>query len=74
MPTPEPADKIMARPENSDAVGFLVRAATKRPRSVRFTATMREDLLARIDQVATNRSRFLADAATAELARRARRK
>ncbi len=74
VPAPRDADTIMAHPESAGAIAFLVAAATRRPRTVRFQATMKEDLLARIDAAASNRSRFLADAAEAELRRQARRK
>jgi metal-responsive CopG/Arc/MetJ family transcriptional regulator len=42
-------------------------AAAPLPKSIRINITMREDLVAAIDQVSRNRSQFLADAATAAL-------
>jgi predicted RNase H-like HicB family nuclease len=70
-PIPEPStlDTIMGDPENRDAVAFLVDVGTRPPKSVRINVMLPEDLVAAIDRVATNRSRFLADAAIASLKR-----
>lgn len=73
-PAAEPMDRIIEAAHNRDAVAFAIKIAAPRSRAVRFNATMSEDLLARIDAAASNRSRFLADAAEAELRRQARRK
>jgi predicted RNase H-like HicB family nuclease len=68
-PIPEPSvlDAVMGDPENRDAIAFLVDVATQPARSVRINVMLPEDLVAAIDRVASNRSRFLADAATATL-------
>lgn len=68
-PVPEPAtlDAIMADPQNRDAVAFLVEFGTHPAKSVRINVMLPEDLVAAIDRVAPNRSRFLADAALANL-------
>lgn len=71
-PIPQPAalDAIMANPDNRDAVAFLVDATVGRPKSVRINVMLPEDIVAAIDRVAPNRSRFLADAALATLRQR----
>ena len=71
-PIPEPSalDAIMADPENRNAVAFLVDSGARPARSVRINVMLPEDLVAAIDRVAVNRSRFLADAALAELRER----
>ena len=68
-PIPEPAtlDAIMADSKNRDGVAFLVEVGTRPARSVRINVMLPVDLVAAIDRVASNRSRFLADAALANL-------
>lgn len=68
-PIPEPSsiDAIARDPDVDEAARVLVRG--DRPgRAVRVQVSIDEGLLARIDRVASNRSRFLADAARAKLA------
>jgi predicted RNase H-like HicB family nuclease len=74
-PIPEPAtlDAVMGDPANRDAVAFLVDVGTRPARSVRINVMLPEDLIAAIDRVATNRSRFLTEAAMASLRERAER-
>jgi len=50
-----------------DAVAFLVDVATRPAKSVRINIMLPEDLVAQIDRVSRNRSRFLAEAARARL-------
>jgi predicted RNase H-like HicB family nuclease len=71
IPAPATLDAIMQSPENRDAVAFLVDISARPTRSVRINVMLPEDLVAAIDRVATNRSRFLADAAAASLKARA---
>ncbi len=71
IPAPATLDAIMANPENRDAVAFLVEIRAQPTRSVRINVMLPEDLVAAIDRVATNRSRFLTDAAIATLKARA---
>ncbi len=68
-PIPEPSglDAVMDDPEYRDTIAFLVDVATQPARSVRINVMLPEDLVAAIDRVASNRSRFLADAATVTL-------
>jgi predicted RNase H-like HicB family nuclease len=63
IPEPSALDLIMSDPNNRDAVAFLVDAGTRPVKSVRINVMLPEDLVTAIDRVATNRSRFLADAA-----------
>ena len=71
-PIPEPSalDSIMADPHNRDAIAFLVDVGTRSAKSVRINVMLPEDLVAAIDRVAPNRSRFLAEAAMANLRER----
>lgn len=68
-PIPEPStlDAIMADPHHADAVAVLVDAPVRKVRSIRVNVTVPEDILAAIDRVTDNRSRFLADAAREKL-------
>jgi predicted RNase H-like HicB family nuclease len=68
-PIPEPLtlDAVMSDPENRDAVAFLVDVGTRPVKSIRINVMLPEDLVAAIDRVASNRSRFLAEAAVATL-------
>ena len=67
LPAPSPLDKVMATAANRQAVAFLVDAPTRTPRPVRVNVMLPADLVTEIDNVATNRSAFLADAARARL-------
>lgn len=70
IPDPSDLDAIGRDPDVDEAARILVRG--ERPgRSMRVQVSIEEGLLARIDRVAANRSRFLADAARAALAARA---
>lgn len=67
IPTPSDLDAVERDPDVDEAARILVRG--ERPgRAVRVQVTIEEGLLARIDRAASNRSRFLADAARAKLA------
>lgn len=67
IPSPSDLDAIERDPDVDEAARMLVRG--ERPgRAVRVQVSIEEGLLARIDRVAPNRSRFLADAARAALA------
>ena len=70
IPAPSDLDAIERDPDVDEVARILVRG--ERPgRAVRVQVSIEEGLLARIDRVASNRSRFLADAARAALAARA---
>lgn len=67
VPAPSDLDVIERDPDVEEVARILVRG--ERPgRAVRVQVSIDEGLLARIDRVASNRSRFLADAARAALA------
>lgn len=67
IPAPSLFEEIERDPEVEEVARILVRG--ERPgRAVRVQVSIEEGLLARIDRAATNRSRFLADAARAKLA------
>jgi len=68
LPAPSSLDAIMADPENSDAVAFLVTLLEAADRTVRVNITLPARLLRRIDERAKNRSAFLARAAEKALA------
>jgi predicted RNase H-like HicB family nuclease len=68
LPGPSTLDAIMADHENHDAVAFLVTLSEVADRVVRVNVTLPERLLRRIDERATNRSAFLAQAAEKALA------
>ena len=66
IPAPAELDAIERDPEVDEVARILVRG--ERPgRAVRVQISMDDGLLARIDRVARNRSRFLSDAAQAHL-------
>lgn len=66
LPDPSELDAIEADPEVDEVARILVRA--ERPgKAVRVNVMLDEGLLAAIDRVAGNRSRFLSDAARAAL-------
>jgi predicted RNase H-like HicB family nuclease len=67
IPAPSSLDAVMDDPANRDAVAFLVDVAAKPTPSVRINVMLPQDLVAAIDRVTTNRSRFLAEAAQANL-------
>ncbi len=67
IPKPSTLDAIDRDPDVDEVARLLVRG--ERPgRAVRIQVSIEEGLLARIDRVAANRSRFLADAARVALA------
>lgn len=67
IPDPSDLDAIKPDPEVDEVARILVRG--ERPgRAVRVQISMDEGLLRRIDRVASNRSRFMADAARVQLA------
>lgn len=67
IPAPSDLEAIERDPEVDEVARILVRG--ERPgRAVRVQVSIDEGLLARIDRVASNRSRFLADAARVALA------
>lgn len=67
LPDPSDISAIERDPEVDEVTRLLVRG--ERPgKTVRVQVTIEEGLLARIDRAASNRSRFLADAARAMLA------
>lgn len=67
IPDPSEIDAIEAEEGSIEVARILVRG--ERPgKAVRVQISMEEGLLARIDRVAGNRSRFLAEAAAAKLA------
>lgn len=69
IPEPSSLDAIEGDPDIDEVARILVRGEIP-GRSVRVQLSIEEGLLARIDRVAPNRSRFLADAARAALAAR----
>lgn len=69
IPAPSSLDSVMADAHNRDAVAILVDLPARSARSLRVNVTLPEDILKAIDQVTTNRSRFLADAAREKLRR-----
>ncbi len=69
LPEPTPLEVVDARRDASTVASTLV-PVTLPGKAQRVNITMDEALLEEIDQIADNRSRFLAEAARAELARR----
>lgn len=67
IPKPSALDAIDRDPD-VDEVGRLLVRGERPGRAVRIQVSIEEGLLARIDRVAANRSRFLADAARVALA------
>lgn len=67
IPKPSDLDDIQAA-EGSDEVGRILVRGDRPGKAVRVQLSIDEGLLARIDRVAKNRSRFIADAARAALA------
>jgi predicted RNase H-like HicB family nuclease len=70
VPVPSSLQAVMADPENRDAVAVLVDVPAVPKRAVRVNIMLPEYLLQEIDRASRNRSRFLADAATAFLKNR----
>jgi len=70
LPEPSPLKKAVRKGGRKVVLVTLVAAPPEPKYARRINITMDEGLLDEIDQVATNRSGFLADAARAELARR----
>ncbi len=68
-PVPEPSslEAVMTHADNRDAVAFLVDLAAGPAALVQVNILLPESLLAAIDRTTTDRSRFLAEAARAEL-------
>jgi predicted RNase H-like HicB family nuclease len=69
VPPPSSMDAIMADRHNRNSVAFLVDVPSAARRAVRINVSLPEDVVRSIDRVATNRSRFLADAARERLRR-----
>ncbi len=72
-PVPEPStfEAVLADPDNRDALAIEIAPHPVKTRSVRYTATMDEGLLARVDGAAAaagdSRSGFIAEACRARL-------
>jgi predicted RNase H-like HicB family nuclease len=57
VPAPSRLEDVMADPENSDAVAFLVVSAPEsKPKAVRVNVTIPEDMLEKIDAAAKKRN------------------
>lgn len=67
IPAPSELDAIEPA-AGSEEVGRLLVRGERPGKAVRVQISLEDGLLARIDRVATNRSRFLADAARVKLA------
>jgi len=70
IPAPSDIGVVMADAQNRDGVAVLVPALNLAGKAVRVNVTLPEGLLARIDEAAPNRSRFLAEAAEEHLERK----
>ncbi len=69
-PIPEPSELGEHKPYEGIVEVCRILVAGERPgRAVRVQITIEDQLLAKIDRVASNRSRFLADAAREKLSR-----
>lgn len=66
IPAPSQLDQVESDPEVDEVARILVRAETP-GKVIRINVTLDEGLISAIDRVASNRSRFLADAARAAL-------
>lgn len=67
-PIPEPSEISDIRPAEGSVEVCRILVAGERPgRAVRVQITIEDQLLARIDRVASNRSRFLSEAAREKL-------
>ncbi len=69
LPDPTPVDVVVADPDIK-VVAITLVGVTIPGKAKRVNVTLDEALLEEIDEVAENRSRFLSEAARAELARR----
>ena len=69
VPDPSSLEAVMDDPHNRDAVAILVDAPAAPSPAVRINITLPKDLIAAIDRVSGNRSRFLAEAARERLHR-----
>lgn len=67
IPEPTTLDILTANPGKDLAVVMLIEVHTQPSKAVRINVTLPEELVQRIDSVASNRSRFLAEAARAKL-------
>jgi predicted RNase H-like HicB family nuclease len=68
IPKPTALEDIRVDPDVHEAARVLVPVTIPSTRAIRVNVTLPEDLVERIDKVARNRSRFLADAAEKALA------
>jgi len=67
VPVPRSIDQLLADPERGDALAVLVLADPDLHKPERVNVSLSRSLLKRIDARASNRSRFLAEAAEAKL-------
>ena len=70
IPDPSHADTVMADEENRGGVAVLVPAPDHAGKTVQVKLVLPEWLLARIDEAAPDRSRFLVEAAVERLVRK----
>ncbi len=68
VPTPRGLEALIGDPERGDAVAVLVPADPDLHKPERVNVSLSRSLLKRIDAIAGNRSRFLAEAAEMKLA------
>ncbi|WP_428377464.1 type II toxin-antitoxin system HicB family antitoxin [Lichenicoccus sp.] len=68
IPNPSALETVMRDPINEGTVAVLIEAPVRVSSAIRVNITLPKDLIAEIDRVSPNRSRFLADAARAALA------
>ena len=69
VPAASGLEAVMSDPDNRQAVVLLIDAPVRASSAVRINVSLPKDLVAAIDRVSSNRSRFLAEAARAELKR-----
>ncbi len=73
IPKPSSLEKVLADPDNADAVAFLIDVKARREKSVPVTFTIRPSVLARVDASAaaagSTRSAFLTQAAIEKIER-----
>jgi predicted RNase H-like HicB family nuclease len=67
VPSPRSIDQLLIDPERGDALAVLVLADPDLHKPERVNVSLSRSLLKRIDARASNRSRFLAEAAEAKL-------
>ncbi len=67
VPVPRSIDQLLIDPERGDALAVLVLADPDLHKPERVNVSLSRPLLKRIDALASNRSRFLAEAAEAKL-------